>query len=328
MICLGVEATAHTLGVGIIDEEGEVLANEKDVYTPEKGWGIKPGEAAEHHKEVKEEVLDRALKKAEVEGGEVDLISISQGPGLPPCLQEGLSFAKGLSERWDKPLVGVAHTVAHLEIGKLETQAKDPITLYVSGGNTQVIGFSRGKYRVFGETLDTAIGNALDKFAREAGLEHPGGPKIEELAEDGSQYLQLPYSVKGMDLSFSGLTTEATRKLKEGAKLPDLCYSFQETAFAMLTEVVERAAAHAGKDEVLLTGGVAANQRLQDMLEEMCEERGASFYAVPGKYAGDNGAMIAWTGILTRRGGKEPLNLEEASIEPNWRTDEVEVGWR
>lgn len=324
MICLGVEATAHTFGVGILKNE-EVMANKKSTYTPSEG-GIHPREAAEHHSSVCGKVLDDALEEAEIKGKDVDVVAFSQGPGLPPCLRTGAVFARCLSLDLGVPIVGVNHCVAHIEIGRLENDVEDPITLYVSGGNTQVIGYSAGKYRVFGEVLDTPIGNALDKFAREVGLEHPGGPKIEKLAKGGSKYVELPYSVKGMDLSFSGLLTEALRKTEE-VDLEDLCYSLQETMFAMLTEAVERALAHAGKDEVILTGGVAANERLQEMLESMCEERGASFGVVSKNYAGDNGAMIAWTGILKYDSSQED-EIEETKFRQNWRTDEVDIKWR
>jgi N6-L-threonylcarbamoyladenine synthase/protein kinase Bud32 len=217
----------------------------------------------------------------------------------------------------------VNHCVAHIEIGKLMTGLADPVTLYVSGGNTQVIAFTEGRYRIFGETLDSGIGNVLDQFGRTAGLAHPGGPKIEQLAK-GGKYVPLPYVVKGMDLSFGGILSEATRKLHAGAKLEDLCYSLQETSFAMLTEVVERAVAHTGKSEVLLTGGVAANKRLQEMLQIMCKERGARFAVVPAEFSGDNGLMIAWTGLLAHNAGQRQA-IAETVIRPRWRTDEVDV---
>lgn len=272
------------------------------------------------------DVLEGALKEAGVEREDIELVAFSRGPGLPPCLRTGAVFARSMALDLQIPLVGVNHCTAHIEIGRLKTGLEDPITLYVSGGNTQIIGYSKGRYRIFGEVLDTPIGNALDKFAREAGLEHPGGPKVENLAQKGSKYIELPYSVKGMDLSFSGLLTEAIKIAKE-ERLEDVCYSIQETVFAMLTEAVERAVSHSGKDEVLLTGGVAANRRLQEMLKVMCEERGAEFSVVPESLAGDNGAMIAWTGILehSSKGGSEP---EDTGFIQNWRTDEVEIGWR
>ena len=229
------------------------------------------------------------------------------------------------------PLVGVNHCVAHIEIGKLVTKAEDPVTLYVSGGNTIVAAYEAGRYRVFGETLDIAVGNCLDVFARTAGLRQKRGMVfgaiIEKLAQKGKTLIPLPYSVKGMDLSFSGLLTAAVQLLKEGKyRLEDLCYSLQETAFSMLTEVTERALAHTEKPEVLLTGGVAANKRLQEMLRIIAEEHNARFCVVPKEYALDNGAMIAWTGVLAYKYGLT-IPVERSMVKRKWRLDEVDVPW-
>ncbi|MCD4841708.1 MAG: UGMP family protein, partial [Methanosarcinales archaeon] len=183
-----------------------------------------------------------------------------------------------------------------------------------------------GRYRVFGETLDIGIGNALDKFARGAGLQHPGGPKIEELANNASSYVPLPYVVKGMDFSFSGLSTAASAALKTSS-IEDVCFSFQETAFAMLVEVTERAVAHTGKNEILLAGGVGANMRLREMLEIMCNERGISFYVPERRFMGDNGSMIAYLGLLMFE-QQTLLPLDESHVRPNYRPDDVVVTWR
>jgi len=268
-----------------------------------------------------------ALEEAGISLGDVDLVAFSQGPGLGPCLRTVATAARALSAWLGVPILGVNHCVAHVEIGRLSEGAEDPVTLYVSGGNTQVIAFDAGRYRIFGETLDIPVGNCLDVFAREVGLPHPGGPKVEQLARDGKQYIELPYSVKGMDLSFSGLVTEAVRKYREGVKLEDLCYSLQETAFAALVEVTERAVAHTEKKEVMLTGGVAANRRLREMLGLMAEEHGAEFFVPPMSLCADNGAMIAWTGLLAYRHGVRQ-KLEETVVRQRWRTDEVEIPWR
>ena len=226
---------------------------------------------------------------------------------------------------WQFPLIGVNHCIAHIEIGIWRTPAKDPVVLYVSGANSQVISYMGGRYRVFGETLDIGLGNALDKFARGAGLPHPGGPKIEAYAKNAKKYIPLPYVIKGMDLSFSGLSTAASEALKK-ASLEDVCYSYQETAFAMVVEVAERALAHTGKKEVLLAGGVGANTRLREMLNDMCEARGAKFYVPEKRFMGDNGTMIAYTGLLMYKSGNT-LSLEESRVNPSFRTDDVKVTW-
>ncbi|MEM2029053.1 MAG: KEOPS complex N(6)-L-threonylcarbamoyladenine synthase Kae1 [Candidatus Bathyarchaeia archaeon] len=328
--CLGIESTADDFGVGIASFSGEVLANVNDVYIPEKG-GIHPREASRHHAMVAGKVISEAFRKAGIKPREVDVIAFSQGPGLGPCLRVGATAARALASYLNKPLVGVNHCLAHIEIGRMVSGVKDPVTLYVSGGNTIVAAFEARRYRVFGETLDIAVGNCLDVFAREAGLKpeagKPLGAIVEELASRGKRFVQLPYTVKGMDLSFSGLLTAAINLLHEGKhSLEDICYSFQEIAFAMLTEVTERALAHTEKKEVLLTGGVAANKRLQSMLSAMCEEHGARFCVVPKEYATDNGAMIAWTGVLCYRHGLI-TPIEKSFVKLKWRLDEVEVPW-
>jgi N6-L-threonylcarbamoyladenine synthase/protein kinase Bud32 len=324
LICLGIESTAHTFGVGIVDSAGKILANERDMYRPPIGKGIIPAEAGEHHRKVCDEILQNALEKARLEMDDVDIIAYSAGPGLPPALLAGADFAESLAKKSKRKIIPVNHPVAHLEIGKLTSEAKDPVYLYLSGGNTQIIAFTEGKYRVFGETEDIPVGNCFDVFARDAGLPMPGGPEIERLAKEGS-YVELPYVVKGMDLSFSGILTEARKLLRKGAKKEDLAYSMQEICFSMLTEVTERALAHTNKTEVLLVGGVAANKRLQEMVKRMSHDRGAKMHVVPDEYSGDQGAMIAWVGILADKSGyKQSM---ENRINPNWRIDQVDVTW-
>ena len=331
MIALGLEGTAHTFGVGIVDDKGNVLANARDMYKPTAG-GIHPTEAGKHHENAAPAVLEKALADAKVDWKDIDFIAFSAGPGLAPCLRATLEFAQELAKKYGKSLVPVNHCVAHVEIGKQSTGATDPIVLYVSGGNTQVIGYAAGKYRVFGETLDIAIGNAIDTFIREAGGGFPGGPIMEKLAADArakkgeNAYIELPYVVKGMDLSFSGIVTAALQRLKTSS-LEDVCFSFQETCYAMLVEVTERALAHTGKTECLLTGGVAASKRLQEMLRVMCGERNAKFFVCPAEVAGDNAAMIAWNGLISAKSGQKRLKPEDADFNSRWRTDETEITW-
>lgn len=313
---LGIEGTAWNLSAGTAgDEIGPIHSHP---FTPPTG-GIHPRDAAQHHASVMADVVGRALADVDDLRG----VAFSQGPGLGPCLRTVATAARSLAIRFGVPLVGVNHCVAHIEIGRHATGCEDPVVLYASGANTQVLGFLGGRYRIFGETLDIGIGNALDKFARSLGLPHPGGPSIERLARDGA-YTALPYTVKGMDLAFSGLVSAAR---ESGEALSDVCCGLQETAFAMCVEVCERALAHAGKDEVLLVGGVGANARLQQMLACMCEDRGAVFHVPDRRYLGDNGAMIAHTGrVMLDAGLSTPL--DESAVRPGFRADQVEVRWR
>lgn len=324
MISLGIEGTAEKTGVGIVDSDGNILAICGNQLYPEKG-GIHPREAAEHHAKWIPKLITQALNEANLNFDDIDLVSFSQGPGLGPALRIVATSARTLALSINKPIIGVNHCIGHVEIGKLTTGAVNPVTLYVSGGNSQVIAYESGRYRIFGETLDIAVGNCLDHFGRETGLGHPGGPVIEKLAKKGS-YIELPYVVKGMDFSFSGLLSAALRAYKNGAAIEDVCYSLQETAFSMLVEVTERALSHTERDEVLLCGGVAANSHLREMLNTMAESHYAKFYMPDMKFCGDNGAMIAWLGLL-RSKYFGFMNIEDTHIIQRYRTDEVDVPW-
>ncbi|MDP3918803.1 MAG: KEOPS complex N(6)-L-threonylcarbamoyladenine synthase Kae1 [Nanoarchaeota archaeon] len=320
MIVLGIESTAHTFGIGIT-KGNKIIANAKNTFITEEG-GMIPNDVAEHHKEVQDRILEEAFQESKLSMKDIDLISFSQGPGLAPALRVGRDYAIKLSKDHNKKLVGVNHIISHLEIGLNTTKATDPIFLFCSGANTQVIAHEGDRYRIFGEALSIAIGNAFDKFARELGLGFPGGPKIEQLAKTG-KYIELPYSVKGMNVDFSGIVTKATQLYKKGISKEDLCFSLQETCFAMLIEVTERALAHCEKNEVLLIGGVAANKRFSEMLHDMCKSRGAQAYTVPMEYAGDQGAMIAYQGYLEK--DKQQTDFD---FNPRWRIDEIETTWK
>ncbi len=342
-IILGIESTAHTFGIGIV-KNGKILSNVREMYTTETG-GIIPMESAKHHKEIEEDVWRMALDEANVDEKEINGIAFSNAPGLAPCLIEGMKFAKKKSKELGVCLIPVNHCVAHLEIGKITGArhgrtpknsseeflqgAKDPVLLYASGANTQIIAYSAGKYRVFGETLDIGVGNFIDNFARFIGQGFPGGPKIQELAKAG-KYIELPYSIKGMDVSFSGILTNLKQKFEKGEKIEDLSFSLQETVFAMLVEASERALAHTGKKELLLGGGVGCNTRLQEMCKIMCKERGCKFFVPSRDLLVDNGAMIAYLGeIMFKKGIKvEGKDIDNVDINPRERTDDVKVTWR
>ena len=330
-LCLGIESTAHTFSVGILDFDGNIYSLINDIFIPEEG-GLHPGLVREQHLNNFMKIINRALSEAQISVNNINLITFSQSPGLGPVLKIGAWVARMLSQLLDIPIVGVNHCVAHIEIGRLLCHIEDPLVLYISGGNTIVSAFESNRYQIFGETLDLAINNMIDSFARDAGLQHPGGPKIEKLASESDNYIPLPYVVKGMDLSFSGLYTAAKYLLQSGEygkkyNLNDIAYSLQETAFGMLMEVTERALAHTEKREVLLTGGVAANKRLQSMIKYISKEHDARFEVVPLKYAGDNGAMIGWAGIL-RYQAEGRHTLSDTIIKPKERMDQITIPWR
>ena len=331
---LGIESTAHTLSFGLVEDDGSTRPSVSDLFKPDEG-GIHPREAADHHSDVAGDLLALVMQENSITSSDISAIAFSQGPGLGPCLRVGSSVARALSSSWEVPLVGVNHCVAHIEIGRNLTGCDDPVLLYVSGGNTQVIARRADRYRVLGETLDIGIGNMLDKFARTQGMPFPGGPKIEGISEEWLQRhpsnsldsIKLPYAVQGMDLSFSGILTAASQRCTEGHEIGQVCWSLQEHSFSACIEVAERAMAHTGKSELLLGGGVACNKRLREMASVMCEERGGTSYSPPNAYCVDNGTMIAELGRRLLESGP-PTALGDSAVSPGLRTDQTVVTWQ
>ncbi|XP_077993523.1 putative tRNA N6-adenosine threonylcarbamoyltransferase [Glandiceps talaboti] len=330
---IGFEGSANKLGVGIV-RDGEVLSNPRVTYITPPGQGFLPRDTAKHHQANVLKVLRKALDEANLTPDDIDCVCYTKGPGMGAPLVSVAIVARTVAQLWNKPIIGVNHCVGHIEMGRLITGAVNPTVLYVSGGNTQVIAYSQRRYRIFGETIDMAIGNCLDRFARVLKLSNDPSPgyNIEQMAKKGEKYIELPYTVKGMDVSFSGILSYiedvANKKLKAGECTPeDLCFSLQETLFAMLVEITERAMAHCGSNEVLIVGGVGCNVRLQEMMGEMAAERGAKVFAIDERYCIDNGAMIAQAGWEMFQSG-QITPLKETWCTQRYRTDEVEVTWR
>jgi N6-L-threonylcarbamoyladenine synthase len=324
---LGVESTAHTFSVSVVSSEGEILSNSKSVYQAPEGSGIHPFEASQSHIASAPRVLADALRTSGIDKGDLTAVSYAMGPGLGPCLRVGAVVARTLASSLDVPLVPVNHAIGHIELGCLLTGAGDPVVLLVSGGHTMVIAFSGGRWRILGESLDLTLGQLLDQFGRHNGLASPCGRAIEEAASTSTSYSRLPYTVKGNDVSFSGLLTAAKALVDGGSPFPDVAYSVQETAFAMVTEVTERVLAFTTKSEVMIVGGVAANRRLSGMMTTMAARHSASVTMTPIEYSGDCGAQIAWTGWLAHSaGGRVPI--EASTVRQSWRLDTVDIPWR
>ena len=382
LIALGIEGSANKIGIGIVTETGEILSNPRKTFITPPGTGFLPSETAEHHRKHILPILKQALSEAKLTIKQINLICYTKGPGMGPPLSVGALVARTLSLMFKIPLIGVNHCVGHIEMGRLVTEITHPTILYVSGGNTQVIAYNNKRYRIFGETIDIAIGNCLDRFARILGLSNDPSPgyNIEQLAKNGKIFVEVPYVVKGMDLSFSGILNYfedivaefphlcfnnnnnnssnqdaegngdenndelSNRKRKITKKtvnnkiknLPkeitreDLCYTLQETLFAMLTEVTERAMAHCDSSEVIIVGGVGCNVRLQEMIGQMAKERGGKVGSMDDRYCIDNGAMIGYAGLLEFLHSKEKngIKLEDSTFTQRFRTDEVLVTWR
>uniref|UniRef100_A0A8C5K5X9 N(6)-L-threonylcarbamoyladenine synthase n=1 Tax=Jaculus jaculus TaxID=51337 RepID=A0A8C5K5X9_JACJA len=298
---LGFEGSANKIGVGVV-RDGEVLANPRRTYVTPPGTGFLPADTARHHRAVILDLLQEALTEAGVTSQDVDCIAYTKGPGMGAPLASVAVVARTVAQLWNKPLLGVNHCIGHIEMGRLITGATSPTVLYVSGGNTQISN------------------------------DPSPGYNIEQMAKRGTKLIELPYTVKGMDVSFSGILSfiedMAQRMLATGDCTPeDLCFSLQETVFAMLVEITERAMAHCGSQEALIVGGVGCNMRLQEMMGTMCQERGAQLYATDERFCIDNGAMIAQAGWeMFQAGHRTPLS--ESGITQRYRTDEVEVTWR
>ncbi|UCE15116.1 MAG: bifunctional N(6)-L-threonylcarbamoyladenine synthase/serine/threonine protein kinase [Candidatus Heimdallarchaeota archaeon] len=322
-IILGFEGTAHTAGVAVVRGE-EIILNESETYFPPLG-GIHPREASEFLGKHFPTLLETIIANLPFDVEKIDAVAFSRGPGLGPCLRITATIARAISLLLKKPLIGVNHCVAHVELGRIITPAVDPMVLYCSGGNTQLISFLNGKYRILGETLDIAIGNALDTLGRKLGLPHPGGPHIERKAKTGKKLLPLPYTIKGMSFSFSGVVT-AAQKLISQQDVADICYSLQEYTFSVLAEATERALSCTKKESLLLTGGVAANMRLQEMMQNVATEQSVEFFVVPKNLAGDNAAMIALTGVRMFE-KRDFITVDQSHVKSRWRTDNVEVSW-
>ena len=337
MRVLGIEGTAWAASAAIYDDADDTVCIESNPYQPDSG-GIHPREAAEHMGEALPEVIDQVLAQAAETAGDavadtdapnaynIDCVAFSRGPGLGPCLRTVGTAARAAAQALDVPLVGVNHMIAHLEIGRHESGFDSPVCLNASGANAHLLGYHNGRYRVLGETMDTGVGNALDKFTRHIGWEHPGGPKVEEAAKDGA-LIDLPYVVKGMDFSFSGIMSAAKTAADEGEAIEDICFSLQEHLFGMLTEVAERALSLTGTDELVLGGGVGQNARLQSMLATMCAERGAAFHVPEARFLRDNAGMIAVVGAKQFAAG-QTIAIADSTVDPNFRPDEVAVAWR
>ena len=325
-MCLGIESTAHTFGASLVDDHDRIVTNVNSTYRPPVGVGIHPRKASEHLASVADSIVKTALSTQDGSSIDPDVIAYAAGPGLGPCLRIGATVGRALSSFLKKPLVAVHHGVAHLDIAMSIAKAHDPLAVLVSGGHTSILVHIGKRWRVYGETQDITLGNLLDMFAREAKLPSPGGLSVSRQAMKGENLIKLPYTVKGNDVAYSGLLTAAATLLRRQGNLADLCFSLQETAFAMLSEAVERSLVQTRRSEVLLAGGVAASSRLREMIGSVAEDHGASFHPVPVEYSGDCGAQIACSGRLAFNSGIT-ISTSDSFVTPRWRMDEVDVPW-
>jgi glycoprotease/Kae1 family metallohydrolase len=321
MNILGIESTAHTLGIGIFNDRKGVISNARARYQP-KGGGILPRDAADHHALNFPIVLKSSLETANLNINDMDAIAVAQGPGIGAPLSFGVSMARYLSSLLDVPIIGVNHPYAHIKIAEYFGKTEKPIIIYISGGNTQVLFENKnGFYDVLGETLDMGLGNLYDSFLRETGEKEAYGSKLEELAK-GGKYIRMPYVVKGINISYSGLFTHAKRMIGK-EKINDIAYSLLETSLSMTMEITERAFHMKDAKSFLACGGVAQNSRLKEMLSLMAKENNCPWYVAQNEYNGDNGAMIAYAGyLMQKRFGY--FEMKDILPYPDYRIDRIE----
>ncbi len=322
---IGIESSAHTFGVGIV-EHGKVLANCKSMYKI-SDKGMIPSKVADFHSKNGWRVIKEALGVAGLRIEDIDAVGYTKGPGIGACLRTGQLAARAISVKYNLPIIPVNHAVAHVEITKHLSSTADPIALYVSGGNSQILALSDGDFKhycVLGETFDIGVGNMVDVFARSAGLKPAWGSTVAKVAENGS-YVPMPYTVKGMDFTFTGLLTYAT-KLIGKEKIEDIASSLQDTAFSMLCEATERALLLTKRSEILLCGGVAQSTRLKSMLESMASTHKAKVHVAPNEFNADNGGMIALVAEKMFGAGYRS-GLDSANTDQHYRIDKVEIIW-
>lgn len=302
MITLGIESTAHTLGIGIkIDEN---LINVLDTY---QGNYI-PRDLAEHHAKHFTNLFTSALNQAKISPKDIDLISVSQGPGIGAPLSFGVGMANYLAHRLNIPIIGVNHGYAHIKIVEFTNRSSADLALYISGGNTMIVRIR--DLKIIGETLDMGIGNMFDKAARHLGLK--GAADLEKLALQHDRYIEFPYTVKGMNSTFAGIYTHFVNRVNSGSdRLENLAYSLFHTSFSMLLETLARAVFAYRAESVIVCGGVAQSKILNEMLDRFSAQYGVRILRTENMYNRDNGAMIAVLGEeLYSNGYRSPYPLE------------------
>ncbi len=330
---LGIETSCDETGVGIVRGSTEllssVLASQEDLHR--EFGGVVPEIAARAHLENLIPTIRRALDEASADLRDIDAIAVTSGPGLAGALVVGVSAAKSLGVACDKPVVAVNHLEGHIFATFLEHPTFEPpaVALIVSGGHTLLVHIEQmGRYRVLGTTLDDAVGEAFDKVARVLDYGFPGGPAIDKAATEGNpEALDLPRPMRGegFDFSMAGLKTAVMYELRKRAesgervRRQDVAASFQEAAVDVMVEKTMAAARVVGVHRVIVCGGVAANRRLREKMEAVCDSNRMDLYIPSPKLCVDNGAMIAAAGAFRLQvEGSSPPDFEAASdlVEP------------
>ncbi len=333
MLVLGIETSCDETSAAVVSGTGDQVTQKSLVILSQDVHrifgGVVPEIASRAHVTAIAPVVDQALREADVTLGDVDVVAVTNAPGLVGALLVGVSYAKGLAFGAGKPVLGVHHMEGHLFAQSLEfPDAVPPFTaLLVSGGHTLLVDVPAwGEYRILGATRDDAAGEAFDKVAKLLGLPYPGGRHIERLARDGDpsrfrfarpmlRRNQQPGDDDYYDVSFSGLKTAVLLAVKASDDLerdaPHLARGFQDALIETLAEKVRRAAEQHDRNRVVLGGGVACNQALVEAIRRRVADLGAEVYAPSVRLATDNAAMIARAGLFhAERGERDGWEFE------------------
>jgi N6-L-threonylcarbamoyladenine synthase len=315
---LGIETSCDETAAAVVEDgrhlRSSVVSSQIDLHAPY--GGVVPEIASRAHVELINPVIAEALVEAGVELGDLDAVAACHGPGLAGALLVGVSAAKAIALSAGLPYVEVNHLEAHLYAAWLEEPDLEPplAVLIVSGGHTMLVIFEgHGRYRVLGQTVDDAAGEAFDKVARYLGLGYPGGPAIDRLAATGdAEAIRFPRPMfdDSFDFSFSGLKTAVVNHVRRhpDAEVRDVAASFQEAVVDVLVEKLVAAADEAGARTLVLGGGVAANSRLRERVLDAADAGGRRAFVPPLSLCTDNGAMIAATAWWRfRADGPSPL---------------------
>lgn len=340
MRVLGIETSCDETGVAIYDSEqgllGDTLYSQVKMHA-EYG-GVVPELASRDHVRKLIPLIRETFQQAGLAHGDVDAIAYTAGPGLIGALMVGASTGRALALAWDKPAIAVHHMEGHLLAPMLEDAppAFPFVALLVSGGHTQLVRVDGiGRYELLGESLDDAAGEAFDKAAKMLGLDYPGGPEIARLAELGDvTRFKFPRPMTdrpGLDMSFSGLKTFTLNTANDhrdeqgqidDKTIADIACAFEQAVVDTLAIKCRRALQQTGMKQLVIAGGVSANQRLRDRLEEMVKKERAGLYYARPRFCTDNGAMIAFAGCQRLLAGQ----TSDLTIlaQPRWPMDTLE----
>ena len=334
MRVLGIETSCDETGIAIYDSEAGLLANQlySQVKLHADYGGVVPELASRDHVRKTIPLIQEALKEAGLTAKDIDGVAYTAGPGLVGALLVGATIGRSLAFAWDVPAVPVHHMEGHLLAPMLEDNPPDfPfVALLVSGGHTQLISVTGiGKYELLGESIDDAAGEAFDKTAKLLGLDYPGGPMLSKMAQQGTEVrftFPRPMTDRpGLDFSFSGLKTFAANTVRANDDSPqthaDIARAFEDAVVDTLAIKCKRALEQTGFKRLVMAGGVSANRTLRAKLGEMMTKRGGEvFYARP-EFCTDNGAMIAYAGMVRlQTGATQDLSV---SVRPRWPLAEL-----